>query len=150
MGEEYGERRPFQFFTDHIDPFIADATREGRRREFAEFVGFDQEVPDPQDSETAARSTLAPEDGDDGLRELYRGLLELRRELGDAGAEVRAGAGGGWIAMRRGAVEVVGNFHDEEALVPVDGSQVVLATDPGAGLGEGGLRLPPLAGAVVR
>ena len=29
QGEEYGESRPFQFFTDHIDPFIADATREG-------------------------------------------------------------------------------------------------------------------------
>ena len=32
MGEEYGEDAPFQFFTDHIDPEIADATREGRRR----------------------------------------------------------------------------------------------------------------------
>src|SRR5262249_22130347 len=45
MGEEYGERRPFQFFTDHVDPAIADATREGRRREF-DFAGED--VPDPQ------------------------------------------------------------------------------------------------------
>ena len=40
MGEEYGERRPFQFFTDHIDPAIADATREGRRQEFAAFAAF--------------------------------------------------------------------------------------------------------------
>ena len=29
MGEEYGERAPFQFFSDHIDKKIADATREG-------------------------------------------------------------------------------------------------------------------------
>ena len=35
QGEEYGETAPFQYFTDHIDPVIADATREGRRREFA-------------------------------------------------------------------------------------------------------------------
>jgi 1,4-alpha-glucan branching enzyme len=35
QGEEYGETAPFQFFTDHIDPFIAEATRQGRRREFA-------------------------------------------------------------------------------------------------------------------
>ena len=35
MGEEYGEPHPFQFFTDHVDPAIAEATREGRRREFA-------------------------------------------------------------------------------------------------------------------
>ena len=49
MGEEYGERRPFQFFTDHDDPFVADATREGRRREFAEFAAFaGEDVPDPQ------------------------------------------------------------------------------------------------------
>ena len=31
MGEEYGETAPFQFFTDHDDPAIAEATREGRR-----------------------------------------------------------------------------------------------------------------------
>ena len=31
MGEEYGEQAPFQFFTDHIDDEIAEATREGRR-----------------------------------------------------------------------------------------------------------------------
>ena len=40
QGEEYGERAPFQFFSDHIDPEIADATREGRRREFASFAEF--------------------------------------------------------------------------------------------------------------
>ena len=50
QGEEYGERAPFQFFSDHIDPEIADATREGRRREFASFAEFSgEEVPDPQD-----------------------------------------------------------------------------------------------------
>ena len=38
MGEEHDERAPFQFFTDHIDPAIADATREGRKREFAAFT----------------------------------------------------------------------------------------------------------------
>ena len=49
MGEEHDERAPFQFFTDHIDPFIADATREGRKREFAAFASFSgEEVPDPQ------------------------------------------------------------------------------------------------------
>ncbi|HLH65085.1 MAG TPA: alpha-amylase family glycosyl hydrolase [Solirubrobacteraceae bacterium] len=33
MGEEYGELAPFQFFFDHIDPDVAHAAREGRRRE---------------------------------------------------------------------------------------------------------------------
>src|SRR3954465_383314 len=48
MGEEWLETAPFQFFTDHIDPAIAKATREGRRREFADFASFSGEgVPDP-------------------------------------------------------------------------------------------------------
>jgi maltooligosyltrehalose trehalohydrolase len=76
-GEEYGEEAPFQFFTDHIDPFIADATREGRRREFAHFAGFSGEVPDPQDPATFARSKLDPREPE----ELYARLLRLRREL---------------------------------------------------------------------
>ena len=39
MGEEYGEPNPFQFFCDHIDPAIAEATRQGRKREFAAVLG---------------------------------------------------------------------------------------------------------------
>ncbi len=81
MGEEYGERRPFQFFTDHVDPFIADATREGRRREFAHFAAFAGEVPDPQDAATFVRSTLDPAGADPALADLYRRLIALRSEL---------------------------------------------------------------------
>ena len=44
MGEEHDERAPFQFFSDHIDPAIADATREGRKREFAAFTSFSGEA----------------------------------------------------------------------------------------------------------
>jgi len=60
-GEEYGERAPFQFFSDHIDKRIAKATREGRRREFAAFAAFaGEELPDPQAPETfAPRSSRA-------------------------------------------------------------------------------------------
>ena len=47
MGEEYGEPAPFQFFSDHIDKRIADATREGRRREFAAFAEFAGGHPRP-------------------------------------------------------------------------------------------------------
>jgi maltooligosyltrehalose trehalohydrolase len=58
MGEEYGETHPFQFFTDHTDPAIAEATREGRRREFAEFESFGGTLPDPQSPEAFERSRL--------------------------------------------------------------------------------------------
>ena len=68
---------PFQFFTDHIDPFIADATREGRRREFAALRRLRGEVPDPQDAATFERSKLTPA----SPRSSYARLLRLRREL---------------------------------------------------------------------
>jgi maltooligosyltrehalose trehalohydrolase len=81
MGEEYGERAPFQFFTDHIDANIAEATREGRRKEFAAFTQFSGEtVPDPQDPATFEHSKLTRE-ADPQLLELYRELIALRREL---------------------------------------------------------------------
>ena len=47
MGEEYGEPAPFQFFSDHIDKEIADATRDGRRQEFAAFASFTGGDPRP-------------------------------------------------------------------------------------------------------
>ena len=79
MGEEYGEPAPFQFFTDHIDEQIAQATREGRRREFAAFADFDEEIPDPQDPATFERSKLTRR-RDPDLADLYAELL--RRAAG--------------------------------------------------------------------
>jgi maltooligosyltrehalose trehalohydrolase len=108
QGEEYGERQPFRFFTDHIDPAIADATREGRRREFADFAAFTGEVvPDPQARETFECSKLDPTAGDDGLHAFYRELLELRRDLP---REVTASVDGRVLTVRRGDVELVADF----------------------------------------
>ena len=113
QGEEYGERAPFQFFSDHIDPEIADATREGRRREFASFAEFSgAEVPDPQAPETFENSKLTREGEPEGLRELHAELLRIRRELlpaGDVDAidyDERAG----WLAVRRGECTLLANF----------------------------------------
>ena len=106
MGEEYGERRPFQFFTDHVDPRIVEATREGRRREFG-FAGDD--VPDPQAGDLPRQQALAR--GAPGLRELYADLLRLRRglardasALGDDATRI--------VRVRRGEVELVADFRN--------------------------------------
>ena len=108
QGEEYGEQRPFRFFTDHIDPAIADATREGRRREFAAFAAFaGEEVPDPQARETFERSKLDPAAGDDDLRAFYHRLLTLRRELP---REVSTAVEGRVLRVRRGEFELVADF----------------------------------------
>ncbi len=150
MGEEYGETRPFQFFTDHIDPRIAEATRQGRRHEFAAFAGFEDAIPDPQDHGTFARSVIEPAEGDATISALYRDLLALRRGLPREPSRVRFDESGGWIAMERGSIEVVGNFTSEIAEVAVQASEVVVTTGAGVDLGGGTLRLPARCGAVVR
>jgi maltooligosyltrehalose trehalohydrolase len=80
MGEEYGENRPFQYFTSHGDPALARAVSEGRRKEF--IARGAEDVPDPQDPATFERSRLSHRrDGRHGhLREHYRRLLALRRK----------------------------------------------------------------------
>jgi len=108
MGEEYGEQRPFQFFTDHIDPAIARATREGRKREFGRFAAFaDEDVPDPQDPATFERSKLDRSNADEELRAFYKRLLALRRELP---REVEVEAGEQTLTVRRGRAELHADF----------------------------------------
>jgi maltooligosyltrehalose trehalohydrolase len=65
MGEEYGEQRPFQFFTDFKGD-LAEAVRKGRNEEFRSHKAFAEAfkqalVPDPNALSTSAASTLKPE-----------------------------------------------------------------------------------------
>lgn len=82
MGEETASESPFLFFTDH-QPELADAVREGRRREFAGFHGFGAgkgaELPDPNSFSTFDRSCPRPQPKYGVARlALYRRLLGLR------------------------------------------------------------------------
>lgn len=88
MGEEWGSKRPFLFFTDHRDE-LADAVREGRRREFAEFGAFKdpaqrERIPDPNAPATFEASVL--DDAEAAAprhrthRERFRQWLTLRHE----------------------------------------------------------------------
>jgi maltooligosyltrehalose trehalohydrolase len=148
MGEEHGERAPFQFFSDHIDKRMADATREGRRQEFAAFAEFaGEEVPDPQDAATFERSKLTRR-GSTKLRALYAALLRARRELPPGADSVEFSEDDGWLRVRRGAFELACNFAAGARTVPVQGHTVALATHS-ATLGHGGVRLPARAGALI-
>lgn len=152
QGEEYGERAPFQFFTDHIDPEIADATREGRRREFASFAAFaGEEVPDPQDVATFERSKLTRSGEPDGMLELHRALLRVRRELpaGDVD-DVTYDERAGWIAVQRGPYTLLANFARVATHVPRDTTQEVVLSTHQPTLEPGFVVLPPLSGALVR
>jgi maltooligosyltrehalose trehalohydrolase len=150
MGEEYGEPAPFQFFSDHIDEEIATATREGRRREFAAFAQFaGEEVPDPQDPATFARSKLSRE-GDEALRDLYARLLRARRELAGEAETVALSEEERWLAIRRGEHLLAINLADVERTVPLTSTRIVLGTHDGIALHNGVVTLPPLAGALLR
>ena len=88
MGEEYGETRPFFFFTDFHGE-LAAAVRDGRRQEFADFRMFheaeDREaIPDPNELSTFLGSkldwgTLEEEHAQATLARV-RMLLALRRQ----------------------------------------------------------------------
>jgi maltooligosyltrehalose trehalohydrolase len=152
MGEEYGENAPFQFFSDHIDEKIATATREGRRREFASFAQFGEEVPDPQDQATFERSRLTRE-VDPRLRELYRALIKTRRELppGDADA-IEHDEEARWLRVRRGPFELLCNFADHPAAVPFTAAEgaVVLSTHDEPAVSGGRVELEAFAGVLLR
>ena len=84
MGEEYGEKAPFQYFVSHSDPSIIEAVRKGRGDEFSSFE-WSGELPDPQSEKTFLDSKLDWESRTHGehrvLLEFYRELLRLRREI---------------------------------------------------------------------
>ena len=140
MGEEIGSRSPFLYFTDHHDE-LAEAVREGRRKEFAAFPEFShpqarQRIPDPNAPETFERSRPEPGPDADAWRALYRDLLALRRDL---------------IAPRLdGAQALQARAIGEKAVVASwtlgDGAVLTLALN----LGARPVALPPdIAGQVV-
>ena len=82
MGEEYGAKHPFLFFTSHNED-LAKLVREGRRAEFKHFAAFQDEkrraaIPDPNAPGTFDASI--PDRADAGMAEFMRGLLALRRD----------------------------------------------------------------------
>jgi maltooligosyltrehalose trehalohydrolase len=152
QGEEHGEDAPFMFFSDHIDDDIAEATRDGRRREFAAFAEFrGRAVPDPQDPETFTASKLTRAGAPEGLRDLYAALLAVRRELppGDAD-EIEFDEHAGWLRVHRGPYVLVANFSRLDTHVPLDGTvEPVMATSH-CTLEPGFVVLGALSGALVR
>ncbi len=82
MGQEWGAETPFLFFTDHHGE-LAEAVRQGRRKEFAKFAAFaDPErrkrIPDPNAVETFEASRADPADM---LLPQHAAWFELHREL---------------------------------------------------------------------
>ncbi len=121
MGQEWGAKAPFLYFTNHHDE-LGRLVTEGRRREFARFPEFrDPEtaltIPDPQSFETFTRSKL---DWDERLRSPHRELLALYREclrLRAGEPALRPAGREGWEVTDAGAVMLRYGGRDREWLV---------------------------------
>jgi maltooligosyltrehalose trehalohydrolase len=164
QGEEWAASSPFLYFTDHEEPDLAQAVREGRRREFAELGMEPGEVPDPQALETFERSKLdwseLAQEPHRRVLDWYRALLRLRRAEPDlqAGrvelARVRFDEPGRWLSVERGRYalactlgEAPASFRWEGTRAPIE---LVLDSSQRAEIRAEALRLPGRAAAVVR
>ncbi|MFI0909040.1 malto-oligosyltrehalose trehalohydrolase [Streptomyces abikoensis] len=163
MGEEWGARTPWQYFTDHPDPALAEAVRTGRRREFEAHGWPAEEIPDPQDPATRDRSCLDwTEPGRPPHARLlawYRNLIALRRAepaLTDPRwrYEALSVTAEGLVSFRRGPLHIAVNLAARPAALRPAGpvTEAVAAWRP-VGLPDGPdgvLRLPPETAAVLR
>ena len=133
MGEEYGETAPFPYFTDHGNPGLAEAVREGREAEFAAF-DWEVEIPDPQAEETFEAARISWDDRDEPgharLLAYHRELLRLRKAvaalatLKKSRTRAESSDEDGWLIVRRRApgcdAVLVLHFGEEAAEVPVE------------------------------
>ena len=135
MGEEWGSRSPFLFFSD-VDPAFADDIRTQRNDMFGQFVRPQNkgvEPPDPMARSTFEASKLDWEQAngavESDLHGLYRELLRIRRKEivpllggvgGSTGAYTLLRANGfrvDWTLAGGAVLSLLANLSDE----PLDG-----------------------------
>jgi maltooligosyltrehalose trehalohydrolase len=162
MGEEWGATTPWPYFTDHTDPDLAEAVRQGRRREFAEHGWSAEQIPDPQDAATVRSAVLdwaeprrAPHAD---LLAWYRELIRLRRThpaLTDPslpGVRVTYNENDRWMVVHRGPYRVATNLSAGPRIVPLGAPRTATLAAFGAPTDSPEaelLTLPPASVAVV-
>ncbi|HMF41278.1 MAG TPA: malto-oligosyltrehalose trehalohydrolase [Polyangia bacterium] len=169
QGEEWAEEAPFDYFTSHGDPGLAEAVRKGRHQEYLHLLEEDADMgtwADPQAEETFRRCKLrwasverAPHAE---MLAFYRELIALRRRL----APLRNGRkdlvqldfhdGARWLAIERrdpggAATFTAANLADAQARVPAPQGRwrLALATEsPPRAARDGTLVLAPWTAAI--
>ncbi|MGZ4434799.1 MAG: DUF3459 domain-containing protein, partial [Trebonia sp.] len=161
MGEEWGADTPWQYFTDHVDPGLAQAVAAGRRAEFAAHGWGAGEVPHPQDGATFVRSKLDwSEPGKEphcGLLAWYRELIALRRarpELTDPRLDrmhVDYDEDERWLVLRRGRLRIAANLGNGNPRLPLGrpGVGLLTASSPGVTIDRDTVIMPATAFAVI-
>lgn len=158
QGEEWAASTPFHYFTDHEDPELGAAVRQGRRNEFAAFGWPNETLPDPQRPETFGESKLnweeqtAPPHSE--MRQWHQALIRLRRRhpaLTDGRMEavcVDFDETARWLVMTRGPVVVACNLADAPQRVPcpgLAGKMPLLLSEAGIIISQDTIELPPCA-----
>jgi maltooligosyltrehalose trehalohydrolase len=140
MGEEWGTKTPFLFFTDHNDE-LAPLVRDGRRREFAHFASFSNPakrdmIPDPNDVATYTASIPHPAEAERPdyavILERTRALLALRQRTIVPGIPGARSAGAEVIGAK--AVQARWHLGNRQLLtiaINLDATPVPIALPPG-------------------
>ncbi|MEM9591520.1 MAG: malto-oligosyltrehalose trehalohydrolase [Pseudomonadota bacterium] len=119
MGDEYGETRPFQFFTDFTGD-LAKAVVKGRRADFGSHESYvnaarGEEIPDPNERATFERSIIEP--AATPRLDLVKRLLNARKEYVTPRLSSIGGHAGDVTTRQGAAFRVRWNLGDNEALV---------------------------------
>jgi len=161
QGEEWGASTPFQYFTDHQDPKLGNAVRQGRRQEFTAFGWDPDEIPDPQAWETFARSKLNWSElttGDHAdllnwhiqlihLRQsepaLKNGRFDLIEILFDEKAR--------WLMIKRESIVIFCNLANRSQKLPFVGeARSVIESVDGTTLMKDAIHLPAESVAIIK
>lgn len=133
MGQEYGETAGFYYFTDHGDRALAEAVRQGRRKDAGDFLE-NGEFADPQDASTFERSrlnwNLRAEAPHSALFAWYREWIAIRKRhsaLGNCRKDLvrtKCDPGARWLAIERSDASgsralLVCNFAEAKQTVPI-------------------------------
>ncbi|MBP0491291.1 malto-oligosyltrehalose trehalohydrolase [Roseomonas indoligenes] len=162
MGEEWGSKSPFLFFTGFENKELAEAVKEGRRKEFAHFKAFQDEaararIPDPNDPRTfeASRPDFdeAARPPHDAVLAHHKALLTLRHaeivpRLKGAMAEGAEAIGPAAVLARwrmgDGArLTIAVNFGAEPVAARASGARTIFEGNPGDAAALSGGTLPP-------
>ena len=160
QGEEWAASSPFLYFTNHSDPEVGNAVREGRRREFAAFGWDPDQIPDPQDASTFERSRLNWNELEEPFHrrmlDWYRAMIRLRKRISRPqdqaghGVHVKVDDELSRIEFERDAISVHVNLGEDDWQVPLsEGMHLLIASDPSTRPSGGTLCLPPSSVAIL-
>lgn len=123
MGEEYGDRAPFQYFIDHGDKGLIEAVRKGRLAEFKPF-GW-KNISDPYAVETFDHSRLTPLDARDQAQQHLaawtKQLIALRKQHASLGIGVKGHQLRVWMNQKKTVLTIYRKNPNTEAMLLILG-----------------------------